>query len=369
MAEKIASDYARFRKIVKGKVRKELEKYIQQGELLARKKDKKVSIPLPNIDIPRFRFGQQQKGTGQGEGEVGESLGKKQPGQQGKAGEAGSEAGEHELEVDLSLEELAEILGEKLELPRIQPKGKKNMAVLERRFSGIRRIGPESLRHFKRTFREGLKRAIMSGVYDPHNPVIVPEREDRRYRSWKETIIPENSAVLIYMMDVSGSMGEEQKELVRMTSFWLDTWLRSQYKQIESVYIVHDAQAKEVDEHTFYRLREAGGTKISSAYELCATTIEARFNPQEWNIYLFHFSDGDNWGSEDNKRCIELLKNKLLPCSNLFCYGQVRSAYGSGKFKHELEQALPNEEKLITQEISRKEEIVPSIKNFLGTGK
>jgi hypothetical protein len=71
------------------------------------------------------------------------------------------------------------------------------------------------------------------------------------------------------MMDVSGSMGEEQKELVRLESFWIDTWLRKNYEGIESRYIVHDVSAKEVDKHTFYHLREDGGTKISSAFRCC----------------------------------------------------------------------------------------------------
>jgi hypothetical protein len=74
------------------------------------------------------------------------------------------------------------------------------------------------------------------------------------------------------MMDVSGSMGDEQKEIVRIEAFWIDTWLKSQYKKVETRYIVHDAAAREVDAHTFYHLRESGGTKISSAYDPAAAS-------------------------------------------------------------------------------------------------
>ena len=367
MATKIDKDYSRFRAIVKGRVRKELRKYITKGEIVTRKRGGKVSIPLPQIDIPRFRFGSRQTGgVGQGEGDVGDSVGQGDP--KSGSGEAGEQPGDHALEVDVSLEELAAIMGEELGLPNIKPKGKKTVETVRERFTGIRRVGPESLRHFKRTYREGLHRAIASGLYDPLNPIIIPEREDRRYRSWKEHVIPENSAVLIYMMDVSGSMGEEQKEIVRIEAFWIDTWLRSQYKNIESVYIVHDATAKEVDEHTFYHLRESGGTKISSAYELCKKVIEKRYSPAEWNIYPFHFSDGDNWGSDDTAACMALLRGFVLPASNMFCYGQVRSAYGSGKFKGDLDEAFPGETRLITSDISSKEGILASIRQFLGTG-
>ena len=107
-------------------------------------------------------------------------------------------------------------------------------------------------------------------------------------------------------MDVSGSMTDEQKEIVRIEAFWIDTWIKAHYKGVETVYIIHDAAAQEVDEHTFYHTREIGGTKISSAYELADKIIDARYPPDEWNVYAFHFSDGDNWG-DDIPHCIEIL--------------------------------------------------------------
>ena len=364
---RIEGDHARFRRIVRGRIREELRKFLSRGELVGRRGKDYVSIPLPQIDIPRFKFGEKQTGgVGQGKGEVGDSLGK--DGEPTSA-EAGDQPGEHVLEVDVSLRELAEILGEELELPRIEPKGKNVVETEKTRYVGIRNVGPESLRHFRRTFKKALLRQVASGTYDPVNPIIVPEREDRRYRSWEVRPVPENSAVIIYMMDVSGSMGEEQKEIVRIEAFWLDTWLRSQYKHIHSVYIVHDAEAKEVDEHTFFHLRESGGTKISSAYELCSEVIKKRFPPQEWNIYPFHFSDGDNWGADDTENCFRLLDDELLPASNVFCYGQVRSAYGSGKFKEDLDGRYGDDERVITSDIASLDGIMDSIRDFLGKGK
>src|SRR5215210_7536087 len=299
---RVERDLNRFRQIVRGKIKKDLRKYMSQGEMIGRQGRKYVSIPLPQIDIPQFRYGAKQGGgVGQGDGDVGDPIGQGDP--QDGSGEAGSEPGQHVIEVDITLEELAQIL------------------------------------------------------------------EDMRVRSLKETMMPESNAVIIYMMDVSGSMGTEQKELVGITAFWVETWLRSQYKEIEIRYIVHDAAAKEVDQETFYHIREGGGTKISSAYKLCNKLIDERYSPDEWNIYPFHFSDGDNWGGGDTRECVELLRSQLLPKSNQFCYGQVRSLYGSGRFAHDLEEYLGKEDNLVIAEIADRDDVYDAIKDFLGKGK
>ena len=364
MVRKIDKDKTRFDQIVRGKIKKNLKKYVSGREMIGRKGRNIVSIPIPQIELPRFKYGSNKKsGVGQGEGEAG------QPVDGDGSGKAGDQPGKHVLEVEVSLEDLAKILGEELELPRIEPKGKSTILATSGRYTGIRRVGPESLRHFRRTFKEALRRELASGSYDPEDPIIIPMREDKRYRSWKERQNPDNNAVILYMMDVSGSMGKEQKDIVRLEAFWIDTWLRSQYKNIERRFIVHDAAAKEVDEHTFFHLREAGGTKISSALELCASLIENKFRPTEWNIYPFHFSDGDNWSARDTEKCVDLLNDTLLPAVNVFCYGQVKSAYGSGQFKKDLDKVYGDDERVITSDIPDRDGIMDSIKDFLGKGK
>ena len=359
MLRKIERDVKRFRQIVRGVVKKDFRKYLTQGELVGRQGRHLVSIPLPQIEIPRFRFGDKEAGgVGQGEGGRGDGV----------DGAPGTEPGDHVLEVEVSLDELAAILGEELELPRVQPRGRRSVPVEKVKYSNVRRVGPESLRHFKRTFREALKRQVAAGVYDPKAPFIVPIREDRRYRSWHVREVPESNAVIILCMDVSGSMGDQQKEIVRVASFWIDTWLRSQYKNLDNVYVVHEAFAKEVDQHTFYHLRESGGTRISAAYELVNSIVDSRFPPDSWNAYLFHFSDGENGDSRDTEACMTLLREVLLPKLNLFCFGQVRSSYGGGRFKNDLEEALPGEAKIVTSEIRDKDEIYDAMKRFLGKG-
>jgi uncharacterized sporulation protein YeaH/YhbH (DUF444 family) len=366
VGQKIERDHQRFRKLVRGKVKSNLSKYISRGELIGKKGRDLVSIPLPQIEIPQFRYGQKGSGgVGQGDGDVGQPLGP--PKGDGNSG-AGDQPGGHILEVELSLEELAAILGEELALPRIEPRGKKNIISTRDRYSGIRQAGPESLRHFKRTFKRALRRQIASNLYNPEKPIVIPVREDKQYRSWKEIRQPQSVAVIVYMMDVSGSMTDEQKEIVRIEAFWIDTWIKAHYQGIETVYIIHDAAAQEVDEHTFYHTRESGGTKISAAYDLADKVIDARYPPDQWNIYAFHFSDGDNWG-DDIPHCMELLKERLLPKVNLFGYGQVESPYGSGEFYEHVNELTGDCENVVASRVPDREAILGSIKEFLGTGR
>jgi uncharacterized sporulation protein YeaH/YhbH (DUF444 family) len=367
----IKRDHARFRKIVKGKIRDNLRKYISQGQQIIPKGNDQFKVPMPSIDIPRFKFGgESEGGTGQGDGQQGDPVdGKPGEGEPGQ-GEAGEGEGLKELEVEMGVDELARILGDELELPNIEPKGKQQLDSTVDKYTSIGTVGPDSLRHLKRTYKEALKRQMSMGVYDPADPRVVPIRKDFRFRSADTKIEMENSAVVIYMMDVSGSMGEEQKEIVRTESFWINLWLKSQYKDIEVRYIIHDATAKEVDEDTFFRTRESGGTLISSALKLCKEIIEEDYNPNEWNIYPFHFSDGDNWSADDTKVCLSLLDDFLLPNSNMFCYGQVESRYGSGQFYKDLSAKYgTDDDSVILSKIKDKEAILDSIKEFLGKGK
>ena len=148
MALRIDPDHRRFRDIVRGKIKQDLKRFVSQGEMFGRKGKDLISIPLPGIELPHFRFGDNKKqGVGQGDGEPGEGEGR-----------AGDQPGEHLLEVEVPLAELAAILGEELELPRIQPKGRSELIAPVGRYVGIRRTGPESLRHAKAPPRAALKR-------------------------------------------------------------------------------------------------------------------------------------------------------------------------------------------------------------------
>ncbi|MCY4380794.1 MAG: DUF444 family protein [Proteobacteria bacterium] len=377
MYTKMDSDLSRFRKIVRGQVRKELKNFISSGDIITQipsqgnRKSQTLSIPLPQINLPKFTHGpnnnNQQKGVAQGKGDVGKDVASSdEPG-----GQASQSPADHAYESEVTLDELGQLLGEELNLPRIEQKGNKTFEQKHRRYSGVLNQGPESLHHFTRTYRSALKRSIASGIYDPKNPVVVPIKDDKKYRSFQAVNQPLGSAVMIYMMDVSGSMGDKQKELVRLTSFWLDTWLTHSYKGVERRFIIHDATAKVVAEDLFYRTRESGGTLISSAYKKAIDLINNEFPPQDWNIYLFHFSDGDNWSQNDTQLCLQLLDSSILPAANLFCYGQTESRYGSGYFLKDLTKhyQLPASGKVVASQISDQGSIIPALKTFLGSGR
>ena len=163
-------------------------------------------------------------------------------------------------------------------------------------------------------------------------------------------------------------MEEEQKEIVRIESFWIDTWLRSQYRGIESRYIVHDAAAKEVDEETFYHFGSPVAPKYLPRIEVAADLIEKNYPPDDWNIYALHFSDGDNLSDGDDELCVELLNDRILPRVNLFGYGQVEGRYGGGKFIDMLADRFQDVDNIAFSRIEDREKIWDSIKAFLGKG-
>ena len=168
---RIEHDLSRFKQIVRGKIRQNLRKYVTHGEMIGRKGRDLVSIPDSAARRAPLPLRQ-------------ERLGRRRPGRRRRrharsapaasrptaAGKAGSDPGAHILEVEVSLDELAAILGDELELPRIEPKGKANIEQKKSRYTSIRRTGPESLRHFKRTYMEALRRQISSNTYVPERP-------------------------------------------------------------------------------------------------------------------------------------------------------------------------------------------------------
>ncbi len=365
---RIARDRDRFRDIVRGKLREDLRQYLCNSDWVGRQGGQVITIPVPQIELPRLRFGSgdQQEENGSGSGGDGEPGGSgKESGQAG----AGDQAGQHALEVEVEIEELASLLGSELGLPRIEPRGNKQLMVEGGRYTGVRSQGPNSLRIFRRTFRQALKRTIAAGAWDPEESRVVPIPEDGRFRAERSHPKPQSSAVLIHMMDVSGSMGREQKDMVRLQAFWLDTWLRSQYENLEVVYMVHDAEAKLVDHDTFFHLRESGGTKISSAYSLCRDLIRDQYPPAHWNIYPFHYSDGDNWSARDTKECLRLLEEDILPHVNQFAYSQVKSVYGSGQFKGDLDRELGQNENVVSVGVENRHGVPAALREFLHRGR
>lgn len=359
----IEQDYLRFRRIVSGNIKQHLRKYVAGNSLIGKKGNDFVSIPVPQIELPNFRFGRTSiGGVGQGDGMPGTVVA---PGEQGeRSGGAGNDPGDHILEVDYTVEELVGILAEGLNLPRLLPKSSNRILTEKERYSDIAKTGPESLRHFKRTYKEALKRHVAVGIYDPKNPVITPIHEDKRYLSWRIKPKYESNAFILYMMDVSGSMGDFQKEIARIEAGWINAWIRLNYKGTVVRYVIHDAVAQETDEEIFFHTRESGGTNISSAYRYAIRILE-EYPEELWNTYLFHFSDGDNASGDDTAVCIQLLMENILPRVNLFGYCQIESTYGTGQFLQDL-KVITKFEALVTTKVATKDGIVDSIQKLFG---
>jgi len=368
----IKQDKSRFTNIVKGRIKKDFSKYVTKGEMIGKKEDEYVKIPIHRIDIPNFRFGSKndQQGVGQGQDGQDQQQGQSQQGNKpGQGQKPGNNPGEHVFETEISIDDLAQILGETSELPRIEPKGKKNLKTVQNKYNSLAPIGPKGLKHFKTTYKRALKRAISSGSYK-EGSVLVPIREDFKYKAPKPVKKPESQAVVFYIMDVSGSMGEEQKKIVQIESFWINVWLKKHYKGLETRFLIHESVAKEVNEQQFFTISASGGTLISSAYDLCLKIIEENYPPENWNIYIFQFSDGDNWSGEDSRKCMELIEDKFLPIVNSFNYGEVHSQYGSGNFSKSLTDYFGYDtDKLEISFIKDRASILDSIRHFLKKGR
>jgi uncharacterized sporulation protein YeaH/YhbH (DUF444 family) len=145
---------------------------------------------------------------------------------------------------------------------------------------------------------------------------------DLRYRNRVRVPVPTSKAVMFCVMDVSGSMDEQRKELSKRFFILLYLFLTRHYEKIDIVFIRHHTQAQEVDEEAFFHARETGGTVVSSALVLMEEIIRARYDPAQWNIYGAQASDGDNW-HHDSGRCRELLADKILPLVRYYAYVQV----------------------------------------------
>ena len=179
---------------------------------------------------------------------------------------------------------------------------------------------------------------------------------------WEKTKELQSNAVVIAMMDVSGSMGEFEKYIARSFYFWMVRFLRTKYENVKIVFISHHTEAREVTEDEFFHHGESGGTQVSSAYQLALEIIKERFAPSEWNIYPFHFSDGDNlpW---DNDRCVQLV-NELISQCNIFGYGEIRERHYSSMSTLMSAYSKITNAKFVGVTISDKREVYPALRRF-----
>lgn len=356
-------DQARHNEKVKDAIKGNLGGIIGEESIITSDGKRIMKIPLRSLDLPRFRFDDgKRKHTGQGNGDskVGDVIGQDgQAAAPGKGHGAGEIPGIDYYEADVTVDEIADLVFEDLGLPYLKPKSHQEIISEEVRFDEIRRKGVMSNLDKRRTMLENLRRNAMNG--SPRLAGI--SNDDLRFRTWERRPRPESSAAVIAMRDVSGSMGEFEKYITRSFYFWMVRFLRTKYERVQIVFITHHTDAKEVDEETFFNLGESGGTKVSSAYQLATEIVNERFPAEQWNIYPFHFSDGDNWGEMDNQRCLELVRG-LLEKSAAFGYGEIQE--GGRRSNSTLMAAFDaiHDDRFIRVTIASKDEVYPALRTF-----
>ncbi|AEV16595.1 Glycosyltransferase [Thermus sp. CCB_US3_UF1] len=343
----IERDLLRFKEIVRGEVKKRAREFLTREELFGQVEGRLVSIPLPQLELPKIVHGEPLE----------EGLGLE------GAGSEGLGPGGHVPVAELELEEFLDLMGEALRLPRLKPKGEGEVTEEAWRYTTIARKGPRGLRHVRRTLKASLRRALASGSYRPEDPRLFPEPEDLRYKAPKSRPRPHAQAVILFALDVSGSMREEELRLVKTLSFWITLWVRRHFPRLERRYLLHDAEAWEVSEEEFFRAREGGGTRLSSALLLAEEILKA-YPEAFYNRYLYHFSDGENWQG-DTPLALEALK-RLLPTLALYGYAQVQGPYGQGRFLEEVREALEGREGFAALEVRGREDLPLALRRLLG---
>ncbi len=291
-------------------------------------KDKVVVVPTTVeekfLHDPNFREetgdGEGQVG-GSGQGEEGEVIGEqpvRETGGAGGAGQGQGDEGPHEMESNAY--DLGKILTEKFELPNLKDKGKKRSLTHYTYDLTDRNRGFGQVLDKKATLRRiietniALGRLPDAGDIDTTDFLVAPG--DRVYRILSREKDYESQAMVFFLRDYSGSMSGKPTELVVSQHVLIYSWLLYQYeKQVETRFILHDTEAREVpDFYTYYNSRVAGGTQVFSAYALVNEIVEQESLARDYNIYVFHGTDGDDWDTEGKKAVPQI--EKMLSYAN-----------------------------------------------------
>lgn len=316
-------DQKRHQEKVKEAIKNNLPDLITEESIIMSNGRDVIKIPIRSLDEYKIRYNYEKNkhvGQGDGDSQVGDVVARDGSGEgqgPGKGQGAGDLPGQDYYEAEVSLMEIEEAFFSQLELPNLQRKELDQNVAQHIEFNDIRRTGLMGNIDKKRTMLTAFKRNAMNG-----KPGFYPiYREDLKFKTWNEVVKPESKAVVLAMMDTSGSMGMWEKYMARSFFFWMTRFLRTKYETVDIAFIAHHTEAKVVSEEEFFTKGESGGTICSSAYRKALELIETKYPPSRYNIYPFHFSDGDNLTS-DNARCVKLVQ-ELMKVSNMFGYGEV----------------------------------------------
>ncbi len=368
-SDRAAGDRQRHREKVRQSIRENIADIIAEEAIIGKDGSRIIKVPIRGIKEYRFVYGENTPGVGQGEGELepGQVLRSGEGEGEGPAERPGDRPGVDYYETDVTLDELVEIMFEDLELPDLERRKLRELPALRiLKRKGYRSAGLRVRLDKRRTVKSKVRRRLAS---QRRTELGTGERfpfheDDLTYRHMVPDVKEESNAVVLCMMDTSGSMDTMKKYLARSFFFLLFQFVRAKYRNVELVFIAHHTEAREVSEEEFFHKGESGGTFISSAYQKALEIIQERYHPSLWNIYAFHCSDGDNFES-DNPAALKLAE-ELCQVANLFGYGEIKPL-GSRYYENSMLQLFRRIEadNFHTVLIERKEDVWPSFKAFL----
>lgn len=361
-------DANRHNKRVDEAVRKQLKDVISQQDIITSEGNKKVKVRLKYLDQYRFRHNPDRADeVGRDEFDElknGEII--KEPGDGGSLNKAGNAAGEELYETEYTLEELTDMMVEELELPNLDETKKTEITSEVLEYTDRRkRVGIQACLDKKQTLLAHiLRRAQLKTKKDE---ILAMTQDDLRFKTWEIATERHSNAVIFLMMDRSGSMLETKIYAVKALYFWIVQFLRRRYDRVEIKFIAHDYYAKELKEKEFFTIAESGGTRVSSAYEMCRDMIKHNYPSEMWNIYCFHASDGDSWS--DEAECVELAGEIILMGANLFAYTEIdldNYRDGSSELFRLLKKASKTKyRRLMVSTIEKMEDIMDTLRKFL----
>jgi uncharacterized sporulation protein YeaH/YhbH (DUF444 family) len=325
-----------------------------------------VNVPFKRIAEPRLRHAahggdRDHVLPGNREFVRGDTLPKPKSGEGDGGGREGSPDGEGEddFRFTISADEYLDVLFEELELPDLAKAKLKDVETLRYQRAGHASSGSPANLNLERTLRRSLSRRIClrrpkpeavaaldaeiaaledageageaqiaelrarrDALFAKMRRIAYIDPVDLRYNRFEASPQPTAQAVMFCLMDVSGSMTEDMKDLAKRFFLLLHLFLTRRYEHVDLVFIRHTSEAKEVDQETFFNSRETGGTVVSTALEEMRRIVEDRYPVEEWNIYAAQASDGDNYSSDSGK-CLGLLAEKILPICQYFAYIEV----------------------------------------------
>ena len=366
LSEKGKKDAERHHEKIDDAIRKNVKDVIAEESIITKKRGRKVRIPVRGLKDYRFIHGNNEGdvgGVGQGDGQAGDVIDSQQkPGQGQDGGKPGEkDRGQDIMEVEVDIDYLIEIMFRDLGLPFIEEKTKKQKLVPKGwKFETISKKGIIPRLHKKKTMMEAIKRmvayafeikrqtgcsdddanrALRQSMGDMMEAIaiikedrltetecsIVFDEDDLRYKQIEPDIEIQSQAVVICMMDVSGSMTLDKKYLARSMLFWLVEFLKKMYDNVDIKFIVHTTEAWFVDEDTFFHKMESGGTQCHTAIDKANYLIDTEYPVDEWNVYCVYISDGEDW---DTKKTISSIGIMLKKNINMLSYVEIDPSHG-----------------------------------------